>query len=122
MAGRAKTIVHPTKMTVYSIFLFCIVRLFDFGKIKKLKEIKKIKTIVGGVNNHSNNITLYSFVQSTLLFTLYPLLFTLYSLPFTLYSLSTLYCIAEMWSSMRNVESVVVTSMVAFSPKRRAIR
>ncbi len=84
MAGRAKTIVHPTKMTVYSIFLFCIVRLFDFGKIKKLK---KIKTIVGGVNNHSNNITLYSFVQSTLLFTLYSLiqstlLFTLYSLLF----------------------------------------
>ncbi len=76
MAGRAKTIVHPTKMTVYSIFLFCIVRLFDFGKIKKLKEIKKIKTIVGGVNNHSNNITLYSLVQSTLLFTLYTLRFS----------------------------------------------
>ena len=96
MAGRAKTIVHPTKMTVYSIFLFCIVRLFDFGKIKKLKEIKKIKTIVGGANNHYNNITLYSFVQSTLLFTLYTLLFThsfnlLYSLLITLYSLNTPY-------------------------------
>ena len=96
MAGRAKTIVHPTKMTVYSIFLFCIVGIFDFGKIKKLKEIKEIKKIVGGMNNHSNNITLYSFVQSTLLFTLYSLLIhsiyiTLYSLPFTLYSLNTPY-------------------------------
>lgn len=45
-------------------------------------------------------------------YTHYPLLFTL----------STLYCIAEMWSSMRKVVSVVETSMVAFSPKRRAIR
>ena len=52
--------------------------------------------MVGGVNNHSNNITLYSLVQSTLLFTLYTLLFTHsfnlhYSLPFTLYSLLTPY-------------------------------
>ena len=45
----------------------------------------------------------------------------LYSLFSTLSSLLTDH-IAEMWSSMRNVESVVVTSMVAFSPKRRAIR
>ena len=47
-------------------------------------------------------------------FTLYPLLSTLSSL----LSDHT----AEMWSSMRKVVSVAVTSMVAFSPKRRAIR
>jgi len=32
--------------------LFCIVGIFDFGKIKKLKEIKKIKTFEVLVNTH----------------------------------------------------------------------
>ena len=52
---------------------------------------------------------------------LYSIPFTLYPIPFTLYPLLSDH-IAEMWSSMRKVVSVVVTSMVAFSPKRRAIR